>query len=135
MGIAERGKRYINVGFESGLFALGFGRGLGKIALKTTHDKFFAPPDPEHLIQTNTLHVAQLGIKAAHDGLKKNAPELQFFGEATAIRAVVQASHDEVTHPEVVEKIVEMVAEAGINPGLSPLVEDHEAEHAQELLH
>jgi hypothetical protein len=130
----EKRKSYIQIAFESGWFAVGFARGLVKAAIQAGGDALLTNPNLDHFRQTSSLHAARLGIKAVVDGRGKEAPELEFFGEATAIRAAVRASRDQETRPRVVDEIVEIIAEAGINPELSPLLGDDEAEEAQKLI-
>jgi hypothetical protein len=134
MGIEESGKKYIRIAFEQSWFTVGLTIGLGKIALKAVDDKIFEDLNLGAMRRTGAIHTAKLGFQAVRDGRRRDVPELEFFGEATLIHAAVSANHDELTHPRLVDEIIEMVADAGINPELSPFVSDEDATQAKELL-
>ena len=118
--------------FEKSFFMLGIAYGLGRLAAGAAARRTFAPVNPNYLQQTSSLHAAKIGIKAVKEGRERGIPQLEFMGEASVIRAALR-SVDE-TYPRVTDEIVEDIADAGINPVLSPLLEDSEAVKAQELL-
>lgn len=132
--MGNRAKSAFEIGV--GLSKLGwhFGIELGSMALRTADDRFLHPPDVRELRRNMRLHDAYIGFDAVARGRAKNVPELVYLGEAAIVHAVVKAEEDPEVSKQSVEQIVDLALEAGVDPELSPLVGDEEAEKAKELI-
>ena len=86
------------------------------------------------LVEDARLHTAVVGRSAIQRGKKVDDPELQFTGEAMVLEAAVKAQDDPNVPENVVEQIVEIAIQEGIDPRLSPLIPDETAEQARQIM-
>jgi len=133
MGQGNKEWGWLKVGLELGKSGWNLAQGIGQLTLQSIEEKMAT--DVNGIVQNKPLDDARIGMDAIRRGRTQNSPELEFMGEAAVILAAVRAEETPVVPEQNVAYIAGMIAEAGIDPILSPLVADETAQRAEKLLH